>query len=214
LRNNKLIKDIKEDIYLKDLTKKERKVLFCPTCKHDFYEKGIKKYCSIQCRKKAEQLIKESKKKRKYQEKNCIVCGKKFITHKYNHKFCSSKCNREFWLKKPFKKFCKKCNKPFITKMNTKLYCSKECSSRGYSMNHNNWLKLRFEILKRDNFTCQYCGRNVKEDGIKLHLDHIFPKSKGGKDEEHNLITSCIECNSGKSDILLENKIKEKQDDN
>ena len=39
---------------------------------------------------------------------------------------------------------------------------------------------LRFKVLNRDNFTCQYCGR--KPPKVKLHIDHINPKSKGGLD--------------------------------
>jgi len=60
---------------------------------------------------------------------------------------------------------------------------------------------LRYYILKRDNFHCQYCGRGI-EDGVKLNVDHIIPVSKGGKTEEDNLQTLCWECNIGKgSDI-------------
>ena len=62
-------------------------------------------------------------------------------------------------------------------------------------------LRLRFKILKRDNFTCQYCGR--KSPNVKLHIDHFYPKSKGGKYIENNLITSCADCNIGKSDVIL-----------
>ncbi len=69
-----------------------------------------------------------------------------------------------------------------------------------------NFYRLRFEIFKRDNFTCQYCGRNVKEDKIKLHCDHIHPKIKGGHFIANNLITSCEECNLGKKDVLLGKK--------
>ena len=66
-----------------------------------------------------------------------------------------------------------------------------------------NFYRLRFEIFKRDNFTCQYCGRNVKEDGVKLHCDHILPNKKGGLFVADNLITACEECNLGKRDVLL-----------
>ncbi|GAB1404459.1 hypothetical protein MASR1M74_16380 [Lentimicrobium sp.] len=58
--------------------------------------------------------------------------------------------------------------------------------------------QLRFEVLQRDNFTCQYCGRNA-EEGIKLHVDHKIPVASGGKTEFSNLITSCEDCNLGKS---------------
>ena len=63
---------------------------------------------------------------------------------------------------------------------------------------------LRFDILKRDHFTCQYCGRSPEKDkDVTLHVDHIHPRSKGGNDDPKNLITSCQECNLGKSDVLL-----------
>jgi HNH endonuclease len=61
--------------------------------------------------------------------------------------------------------------------------------------------RLRFEIFKRDNFTCRYCGRTPPI--VVLELDHICPKSKGGLDDEMNLATSCMECNRGKADKLL-----------
>jgi hypothetical protein len=61
--------------------------------------------------------------------------------------------------------------------------------------------RLRFEVFKRDKFTCQYCGR--KSPDVLLEADHIHPKSKGGKNDLLNLITSCKDCNSGKSNRLL-----------
>lgn len=64
--------------------------------------------------------------------------------------------------------------------------------------------KTRFEIFKRDLFTCQYCGRSAPE--VELHIDHIFPQAKGGTDEVSNLITACSECNYAKNDILLSDK--------
>ncbi len=54
----------------------------------------------------------------------------------------------------------------------------------------------RFEIFKRDGFTCIYCGRIPPE--VVLHVDHVIPVSKGGTGEDHNLVTSCKECNIGK----------------
>lgn len=61
--------------------------------------------------------------------------------------------------------------------------------------------KLRFEVFKRDRFTCQYCGAAAPE--AILHVDHISPVSKGGGNDILNLITSCASCNLGKSDRLL-----------
>ncbi len=60
---------------------------------------------------------------------------------------------------------------------------------------------LRYEILKRDNFKCVLCGAS-KNDGIKLHVDHIVPISKGGKTIKSNLRTLCEDCNIGKGDKL------------
>ena len=57
--------------------------------------------------------------------------------------------------------------------------------------------KLRYDVLKRDNFTCQKCGMTAK-DGAKLHVDHIIPVSKGGKTTMSNLQTLCDRCNIGK----------------
>jgi len=59
---------------------------------------------------------------------------------------------------------------------------------------------LRYDVLKRDNFTCQICGASAKKDGVKLEVDHICPVSKGGKTEISNLQTLCERCNRGKSD--------------
>lgn len=54
----------------------------------------------------------------------------------------------------------------------------------------------RFDIFKRDSFTCRYCGRRPPE--VVLELDHVHPVSKGGTDDEINLATSCYDCNRGK----------------
>jgi len=61
--------------------------------------------------------------------------------------------------------------------------------------------RLRFDILNRDNFTCQYCGRKAPD--VVLEIDHIYPKSLGGKNVPENYKTACVDCNSGKRDILL-----------
>lgn len=60
---------------------------------------------------------------------------------------------------------------------------------------------LRFDVLKRDHYRCCICGASVK-DGVKLHVDHIYPVSKGGKTELNNLQTLCDRCNLGKSNKL------------
>lgn len=61
--------------------------------------------------------------------------------------------------------------------------------------------RIRFEVFKRDGFVCQYCGN--KPPDVVLEADHIDPHSRGGGDDMVNLITSCFDCNRGKSDRTL-----------
>lgn len=65
--------------------------------------------------------------------------------------------------------------------------------------------RLRFEIFKRDNFTCQYCGAQPPD--VVLVVDHIHPVSAGGTNDELNLITACETCNQGKADKPLGDRI-------
>ncbi|NLI63013.1 MAG: HNH endonuclease [Methanosarcinaceae archaeon] len=65
---------------------------------------------------------------------------------------------------------------------------------------------LRYDILKRDGFRCQICGKTAN-DGIKLEVDHIKPVSKGGKTKKGNLRALCNICNSGKTDKYSEHGI-------
>lgn len=57
--------------------------------------------------------------------------------------------------------------------------------------------RLRYEILRRDNYTCQYCG--AKAPDVPLRVDHVTPVALGGSDDPTNLATSCEPCNSGKT---------------
>lgn len=70
--------------------------------------------------------------------------------------------------------------------------------------------KLRFEIFKRDSFKCQYCGKSAPD--VILHVDHINPVKRGGRNDSLNLITSCIDCNLGKgARVLSDNSTLSKQ---
>ena len=59
----------------------------------------------------------------------------------------------------------------------------------------------RFNVLKRDKFTCQYCGRKAPE--VELQVDHVIPIEEGGTKGPENLVTACRECNWGKGNELL-----------
>lgn len=61
--------------------------------------------------------------------------------------------------------------------------------------------KTRFEVFKRDSFTCQYCGSVPPK--VVLHVDHIVPVASGGENNIDNLITSCESCNQGKGATSL-----------
>lgn len=57
--------------------------------------------------------------------------------------------------------------------------------------------RLRFEVLRRDNHACRYCGAAAPD--VKLTVDHVMPTALGGSDDPTNLVTACSGCNSGKS---------------
>lgn len=60
---------------------------------------------------------------------------------------------------------------------------------------------VRFEVFKRDRFTCLYCGAHPPQ--VKLHVDHVIAVANGGSNDIDNLATSCDSCNLGKSDKSL-----------
>ena len=84
---------------------------------------------------------------------------------------------------------------------NTK--CKKDDKSKshhGTSRDPN--LRLKFLVMKRDNFKCCMCGRSPATTvGLELHIDHIVPWSKGGETVIDNLQTLCSDCNLGKSNL-------------
>jgi 5-methylcytosine-specific restriction endonuclease McrA len=54
----------------------------------------------------------------------------------------------------------------------------------------------RVNVLTRDNFTCQYCGKRLPTR--KLNYDHVTPRSRGGRTVWENIVTCCYPCNSRK----------------
>ena len=63
--------------------------------------------------------------------------------------------------------------------------------------------KIRMQVLERDHFACQLCGRTAS-DGVKLEVDHKIPVSRGGTSDLSNLWTLCFDCNRGKSSSILD----------
>lgn len=57
--------------------------------------------------------------------------------------------------------------------------------------------RTRFEVLRRDNHTCRYCGATSPD--ATLTVDHVVPVALGGSDDPSNLVAACRDCNAGKA---------------
>jgi hypothetical protein len=150
----------------------------------------------------------------------CLYCGKEFTRsnnylnklYKKNQKpkYCSMTCLNASKKKIREEKECLFCGSKFFVLPTRKVFCSRQCWWSYKSANakaDTRYLKagLRFQVLTRDNFTCQYCGASPRKNSTTiLHVDHIVPLSKGGTTTIDNLITSCELCNLGKFVSLVE----------
>lgn len=105
----------------------------------------------------------------------CLNCGNKYLAN-----------GADIWLRK-----CPKCQR-------TKK------ADRGETRTSRNIPdRIRYQVLKRDNFKCCACGASPATcPGVELHIDHIVPYSKGGETVIENLQTLCSKCNLGKSNVL------------
>jgi len=79
---------------------------------------------------------------------------------------------------------------------------AKKINGQRTSRNIN--IRLRFMVLRRDNFKCRICGKSPATDSaITLHVDHIHSWAKGGETVMENLQSLCSVCNVGKSDLSM-----------
>ena len=108
---------------------------------------------------------------------------------------------------------CQACGTKFIAERSTRKYCSDACRYRQKQHKHRRLRvpdALRWQIMKRDAFTCRYCGGRAGEaidEGsiVELRIDHVVPVELGGKMlNADNLVTACHRCNNGKSDENLD----------
>lgn len=91
---------------------------------------------------------------------------------------------------------------PTFTSLSSKPEISKK-----HKTNRNIGLRLRFIVMRNDNFKCRICGNSPATDqSIKLEVDHIKPWSKGGETVIENLQTLCSDCNRGKSNLRMKTK--------
>lgn len=69
----------------------------------------------------------------------------------------------------------------------------------GYdSMGERSVVFSRRNLFKRDRYTCQYCGD--QPGTAEMTIDHIMPKSRGGRSSWENCVLACIDCNKDKDD--------------
>jgi len=94
--------------------------------------------------------------------------------------------------------FIKPNNKTTETPENKSIKCKRIQHKTSRTIN----LRLRFLVMKQNNFKCKNCGRSPATDhSVILHVDHIHPWSKGGETVIENLQTLCSKCNLGKSNL-------------
>lgn len=68
--------------------------------------------------------------------------------------------------------------------------------------------RVRFEVLRRDDHTCQYCGATAPD--VVITVDHVMPTALGGSDFPDNLVAACEDCNAGKTSITPDSPLVEK----
>lgn len=197
----------------------------CLYCKKEFFsDKGSgrpKKYCSRECCQAADRDNKRINYVGK-REKTCRQCGQPLP--KYKTRFCSRVCcvrynhikNGLVTHDNILKKTCPICGKEFETWKSQKITCSQKCSQiRIWRNKDNHGIIVDYNIsleklAMRDNNICQICHTPVDWNDKKLirvryrygdnypSIDHIIPKSKGGKHAWDNVQLAHIRCNREK----------------
>src|SRR3989338_11279529 len=108
------------------------------------------------------------------------------------------------------RRFASELNKPAVSRKKNDEHASSEEAIRNVEVEPStlhktkrgiNW-RLRFIVMRQDNFKCKNCGRSPATDQtIILHVDHIKAWANGGETILENLQTLCSKCNIGKSDL-------------
>src|SRR5262245_37976785 len=101
------------------------------------------------------------------------------------------------------------CRKYSVTESATSLGTYAQCSLlqkrsrkrvRKGATEDTSLFQLKMRVVRRDNHTCQHCGKHLADDEVEF--DHKIPISKGGSSEEHNVRLTCYECNRDKKDNI------------
>jgi len=206
----------------------------CPICEGRFVTRIFEKiYCSKECKLKFEQeesLYAGIDRLQEYPLKSankiakiCPICENQFETTYSFKKYCSKECaniaqyhqildiqKKKQKPKKKDRRICKFCRKNFLVSRSHQKFCSEKCREKFYD-SFSQKPTMYWEILNRDNFKCQYCGRNPTQHNVILTFDHIKPQIDGGKTELDNLVTTCEECNYLKSSTPLRHEAEFKK---
>jgi hypothetical protein len=176
----------------------------CYFCKKKFnrteHPERNHKFCSLDCYRKYRKIspqpqvcinaLKTYLKKKGAKGKvkfTCEQCGKNFeefySNRRKGHIFCSANCSA-LWKSKN------------LVGINSPNYKNGNTPKINLRCNSSWWAKIRMEVYKRDNFTCQICGIKCtkKMDGTKIQCHHI----ENSNDHSYkNLLTVCLKCHTG-----------------
>lgn len=94
---------------------------------------------------------------------------------------------------------------------NTRIWGLRE-TEEGQKRDSTDWQRKRREVLKRDEFTCQECGRAAEE--IQLEVHHKQPVSQGGSDEPENLMSLCVDCHAKRHKKASDEELLEAVEEN
>ena len=135
---------------------------------------------------------------------NCVWLSSKPIRCSFCRKYCGYMSNYKFTDGEVTVCHGQKCFENIMNKMKfmeeeyvftRSIECPENTKETQKLERNGVSFKLRWTILKRDNFKCVACGSSDK-----LEIDHIIPIVKGGKSTEENLQSLCFKCNRGKYD--------------
>jgi len=119
----------------------------------------------------------------------CKLCRTAFTKSRFPP-FCSWECfnKHKVSLKTTLTRKCLGCRKRVVWHQ-SRRYCSAACKRKNARQRVPLNRETRLKVLGKTNFTCVYCGEEAR------HADHIHPYSKGGADDESNLVAACPTCN-------------------
>lgn len=210
------------------MTKKRYGPVVCQICRNDFYpfarsnyEANLRKTCSKECFQKLNRINSSKQRKKTYTYK-CTNCGSEtedYPSRKRDIKFCSKKCHIEYQRRNSITKICKFCGNKFevLYARRHKKYCNHQCYLNMLRMggeNHvcwkggcayyygPNWQTQSEKARKRDNYTCQSCGKHQNDNYRDLDVHHIKRFQEFGLKNYKkanllsNLITLCPSCHN------------------